>query len=63
MTDQKKICPRCSGNGFIKLKESVEKPVDIVVQCPMCNSQGEVYDKEFDDYFDSHVELKSLLKH
>ena len=63
MTDQKKICPRCSGNGFIKLKKSVEKPVDIVVQCPMCNSQGEVHDKEFDDYFDSYVELKSMLKH
>ena len=63
MTDQKKIFPRCSGNGFIKLKESVEKPVDIVVQCPMCNSQGEVHDKEFDDYFDSYVELKSMLKH
>ena len=63
MTDQKKICPRCSGNGFIKLKESVENPGDIVVQCPMCNSQGEVHDKEFDDYFDSYVELKSMLKH
>ena len=63
MTRQKKLCPRCSGNGFIKVKQSIEKPVDIVVQCPMCNSEGEVYDKEFDDYFDSHVELKSLLKH
>ena len=63
MTSQRKICPRCSGNGFIKVKQSIEKPVDIVVQCPMCNSEGEVYDKEFDGYFDSHVELKSLLKH
>ena len=63
MTDQKKICPRCSGNGFIKIKESIERPVNIVVQCPMCNSEGEVRDKEFDEYFDSHVALKSLLKH
>jgi excinuclease UvrABC ATPase subunit len=63
MKNQKKICPRCSGNGYIKVKESIERPIDIVVQCPMCNSKGEVYDKEFDDYFDSHVELKSLLKH
>ena len=63
MTDQKKICPRCSGNGFIKIKESIERPVNIVVQCPMCNSEGEGRDKEFDEYFDSHVELKSLLKH
>ena len=63
MKNQKKICPRCSGNGYIKVKESIERPIDIVVQCPMCNSKGEVYDKEFDDYFDSNVELKSLLKH
>ena len=55
--DQKKICPRCYGNGFIKVKESIEKPVDIVFQCPMCNSEGEVRDKEFDDYFDNHMNL------
>ena len=61
MTD--KICPRCRGNGFFKVKESVERKVDVVVQCPMCNSKGEVHDKEFDEYFDSYVELKPLLKH
>ena len=60
---ENKICPRCKGNGFFKIKESVERPVDKVVQCPMCNSKGEVHDKEFDEYFDSHVELKPLLKH
>ena len=58
-----KICPRCKGNGFFKVKESIERPVDIVIQCPMCNSEGEVHDKEFDEYFDSYVELKPLLKH
>ena len=58
-----KICPRCKGNGFFKVKESVERKVDVVVQCPLCNSKGEVHDKEFDEYFDSHVELKPLLKH
>ena len=57
-----KICPRCKGNGFFKVKESVERKVDVVVQCPMCNSKGEVHDKEFDDYFDSNIELKPLLK-
>ena len=36
------ICPRCRGNGFFKVKESVERQVDKVVQCPMCSSQGEV---------------------
>ena len=39
---KKIICPRCSGNGYFKIKESVENPVDKVVQCPMCNSQGEI---------------------
>ena len=58
-----KICPRCKGNGFFKVKESVERKVDVVVQCPLCNSEGEVHDKEFDNYFDSYVELKPLLKH
>ena len=61
--NQKKICPRCTGNGFIKVKESIERKVDVVVQCTMCNSEGEVHDKEFDEYFDSYIELKSLLKH
>ena len=58
-----KVCPRCQGNGFFKVKESVERKVDIVVQCTLCNSEGEVHDKEFDEYFDSYVELKPLLKH
>ena len=55
-----KICPRCKGNGFFKVKESVENKVDVVVQCPMCNSQGEVHDKEFDEYLNTHPLLKSL---
>ena len=54
------ICPRCNGNGFFKVKESIENKVDVVVQCPMCNSQGEVHDNEFDDYFNSHPLLKPL---
>jgi len=39
---KKIICPRCTGNGYFKVKESVERQVDKVVQCPMCNSQGEI---------------------
>ena len=39
---KKLICPRCKGNGFFKVKESVERQVDTVVQCPMCSSQGEI---------------------
>ncbi len=59
---ENKICPRCKGNGFFKVKESVERKVDQVVQCPLCNSKGEIHDKEFDEYFDSHVELKPFKK-
>jgi|TARA_R110000824_G_scaffold163550_2_gene339295 DNA-directed RNA polymerase subunit RPC12/RpoP len=39
---KKIICPRCVGNGFFKVKESAERQVDTVVQCPMCSSQGEI---------------------
>ena len=53
------ICPRCKGNGFFKIKESVNNQV---VQCPMCNSKGEINDKEFDEYYDSHPQLKSLQR-
>lgn len=41
----KKICPRCQGNGYIKVKQSVENPVEEVLQCPLCNSEGEIMDK------------------
>jgi|TARA_Y100000356_G_C11087346_1_gene197268 DnaJ-class molecular chaperone len=57
-----KICPKCRGNGFLKCNVE-EGRVSVVVQCDLCNSEGEVYDKEFNDYFDSYVELKPLLKH
>ena len=43
----KKItCPRCKGNGYFVIKESVENPLDKVVQCPMCKSEGEIYEPE-----------------
>jgi len=38
----KKICPRCQGNGYIKVKQSVENPTEEVLQCPLCNSEGEI---------------------
>ena len=57
-----KICPKCKGNGFLKCNVE-EGRVSVVVQCDLCNSEGEVHDKEFNDYFDSYVELKPLLKH
>ena len=42
------ICPRCKGNGYFTVKKSINNPVDIVVQCPMCKSQGEIDDPSDD---------------
>jgi predicted Zn-ribbon and HTH transcriptional regulator len=42
------ICPRCKGNGYFTVKESMNNPVDIVVQCPMCKSEGEIDDPKDD---------------
>ena len=42
------ICPRCKGNGYFTVKESVENPLDKIVQCPMCDSQGELDDPNDD---------------
>ena len=42
-----KICPRCKGNGYIKVVKEVawpSKEQQIVVQCSMCSSEGEVED-------------------
>ena len=37
-----KICPRCRGNGYIKVKESTENLTETIYQCPQCESQGEI---------------------
>tara|TARA_R100000734_G_C3273163_1_gene68594 strand:+ start:150 stop:320 length:171 start_codon:yes stop_codon:yes gene_type:complete len=41
------ICPRCKGNGYIKVVKEVSWPSkeqNIVVQCSMCKSEGEIDD-------------------
>ena len=46
---KKRICPRCKGNGYIKVIKEVKWPSkaeEIVVQCTMCNSEGEIEDVE-----------------
>ena len=45
---KKILCPRCRGNGFFTIKESVENPLDKVVQCPKCESQGEIDEQKAD---------------
>jgi len=45
---KKIICPRCRGNGYIKIPhESVEKlDKSVISQCSMCKSEGEIDELE-----------------
>ena len=40
--EHKIICDKCKGNGYIKLEVKNEKKV---FQCWICNSEGEIYEK------------------
>jgi DnaJ-class molecular chaperone len=44
MTKIKKIiCPRCTGNGYVRIpNEAVGISKEIIAQCTMCDSQGEI---------------------
>ena len=37
----KTICPKCRGNGYIKVPFKLTKE-SIVAQCTVCDSQGEI---------------------
>ena len=39
---EQQICPRCFGNGYIKVQKDTREEKEIVVKCTMCDSQGEV---------------------
>ena len=41
-----RLCPRCGGNGYIKIphKSVEELNKTVTVQCPMCESRGEIDD-------------------
>mgnify|MGYP003138359600 FL=1 len=45
---KKIVCPRCKGNGYIKIPhESVEKlSKSVIAQCSMCESEGEIDELE-----------------
>jgi DnaJ-class molecular chaperone len=45
--NNKSICPRCKGNGYFKVPHKSVEELDnsVTVQCPMCNSEGELDDK------------------
>ena len=45
---KKIVCPRCKGNGYIKIPpESAEKlDKSVISQCSMCESEGEIDELE-----------------
>jgi len=45
---KKIMCPRCKGNGYIKIPhESVEHlDKSVISQCSMCESEGEINELE-----------------
>ena len=45
---KKVMCPRCKGNGYIKIPhDSVEKlDKSVISQCTMCESEGEIDEGE-----------------
>ena len=45
-TNHKIICDKCRGNGYIRLEVKNEKKV---FQCWICNSEGEIYEKNTDE--------------
>ena len=56
------ICPRCFGNGYIKIPhESVEKlNKPLIAQCTMCNSEGEIEDKKIEKPNNKSPQLNKL---
>ena len=55
-------CPRCFGNGYIKIPhESVEKlNKPVIAQCTMCNSEGEIEDKKIEKPNNKSPQLSKL---
>ena len=43
---QKIICDKCHGNGYVKIEVKAEKKV---FQCWICNSEGEIYEKNINE--------------
>ena len=45
---KKVICPRCKGNGYIKIPHQSVENLDksVISQCTMCESEGEINELE-----------------
>ena len=38
----KTICPRCNGNGFIRIQDLLGEDID-QMDCPQCDNMGELF--------------------
>ena len=53
------VSPRCTGNGYVRIpNQAVGNPTEIVAQCTMCKSEGEV--NEIDSYDYSGIDHNKL---
>jgi DnaJ-class molecular chaperone len=53
------ICPRCGGNGYIKIpNQEVGVPKEVVTQCSMCGSKGEIDAVDIPNNVDSNDKLQ-----
>tara|TARA_R100001143_G_C3243990_1_gene80469 strand:- start:192 stop:407 length:216 start_codon:yes stop_codon:yes gene_type:complete len=45
---KKIVCPRCKGNGYIKIPHESVEHLDrsVISQCSMCGSEGEIDETE-----------------
>ncbi len=57
---KKQICLRCKGNGYITIKKSIDHPINIASQCPLCSSQGEIMidEQRLKDVLEKNLEIE-----
>tara|TARA_R110002126_G_scaffold271103_1_gene414964 strand:- start:13 stop:210 length:198 start_codon:yes stop_codon:yes gene_type:complete len=53
------ICPTCKGNGYVKVACILDHE-NMVHQCWDCDSQGELYDHDDEDFSDLEGEGMSI---
>ena len=47
--EYKKVpCPHCKGNGYVRVPYELARE-EVVVQCGVCESQGEIHENEIDN--------------
>jgi len=53
LKNKKVVCPKCNGNGYIKIPHQLIKK-ERITQCGVCNSEGEIDENKVNSiYIDS----------